>query len=184
MTEALQYYCVQFCILLWAKEAPPTSFPSVDKTLWSRLESSACVDDRLSAYAGWNYRYVQCTQDNRHGFRSDCFLFLATLGLGLVSSLFLWGRSQTWTEPPIQCGEFAAEEKLPVGYFMATKTPYQFLAPVEDESLVQSCEAVQVAKHVLMCIFNIGNMYSSCVVYASNHILVGSWYFLGCPSPA
>lgn len=67
------------------------------------------------------------------------------LALGLASSLFLWGHSQTWTEQaPIQCYEFVAEEKLPEGYFMATKTPYQFLAPVKDESLVQGCKAVQV----------------------------------------
>ena len=71
-------------------------------------------------------------------------LFVGVLGLGLVSSLFLWGHSQTWAEPPIQCHEFAAEGKLPMGYFMATKTPYQFLAPVKDESLVQDCKAVEV----------------------------------------
>ena len=81
-------------------------------------------------------------------------LFSSMLGLGLLSSSLLAGQGFTgsWgstadknrSNQSAQCEWLAAEDRLPAGYWMATKTPYQFLAAVEDEGVVGTCTAVQV----------------------------------------
>ena len=74
-------------------------------------------------------------------------------GLGLLASYLInkgTGVSDFQSSGLHQqtCKEFLEKTKIPPGMRMSSKTPYQFDAPVKDESIVDSCSAVQVLQYM------------------------------------
>ena len=74
-------------------------------------------------------------------------------GLGLLASYLInkgTGVSDFQSSGLHQqtCKEFLEKTKIPPGMRMSSKTPYQFDAPVKDESIVDGCSAVQVLQYM------------------------------------